>query len=1277
MFDIAPDDIAGFDGKQTVELLRRLVYAEAKTAGVALFNVAAPMQITLADGGADALIQWTGGRDGTDYFPHRDVIFQCKASDGGNAPWKKETWTKSTQARGKTRVLNEALTAGISRGAAYIGVTTAGLVGAKPAARAAAIADGIREAGQDPARLAAIELYDGNRLAAWASGHEAVALWIKEQQVGMTLRAFSTAGRWAGREGDEAPAYVQGKAARFEIGSTSGSGLTFEQFSARIVAHLSDPDARSVRVTGSSGVGKSRGVFEGLQRIGLGQHPTASSVIFCDRRETGDKIWEVASALADRRTPIILFVDECPRSDALQLHKLASAAGSELRVITIDTDPQALGQSGCLDIRVQATDADVISGILAGMLPKATQAERRFIGDLCDGFPSIAVLAARAHEKGDIFQSVADVASRILRGARLTDPDKRRALACLSLFDRLAPEHPAADFNLVAQRLGRMDGDAMYDHLIDAVEPGLVGRYGRDLMAQPRPIANYLALHRLERLRPSVVHQFLEEASGAHRASMLSRVRHLSRSSTLRDVVYLLFRDDGSFGSKEQILSARGSELVDAFVHVDPAEVSRRLWFAIHDASLDELAATKGDIRGIISALRRLVFRQATFRTALWSLLRLAAAEQPQEGPASEAVRELFRLELSGTEVASKRRFAALDEFAAEDDDRVRRTVVSVLDAALDRIGGGRMVGYEELGDAMPVKDWWPATTEEALEHFRAALRRLSSIRNAHPEIAEAAEQAVAGHMRHLMVPGLLEDVTAFVTEVRTDRGFWGEAAKGVGDWLYFDRDDPTSDLAVAVRRLYDELLPTDPVDRALLYCQFWPAEIRNPDLVYRSDKATIDYQYAARQAALLAPVIAAEAETVDRAILAMASQDVRNASPFTDALAPFISRPKEIFATAIAVSDANEGMGLAFIQSLLRSLDRLNPALGPELEVMAAGSKTFEKREISIYSALALNEDRLMTVAERISAGVIDPQQAVPLSYGQGMDPFPVPVIRPVIDALVARAAEGGIWAAIEMLSMYTHGRADFEPDLYGLIKDVLTAPLGEENRGGAMSAHSYGTLVSLLSRAGQIDDAFARSFARQVIVQLGSRSSTARSPTSEAMREALETIVKIAPLAIWGPLSAFYEVATPAERARLSGLVRKRSPFGEAASTFGEGILFAVPLDVLLDWAAEAPESRVEFLVSFFPIIEADVDPPSWHPATVELANRFGETKAFRSALVDRISPSSWSGSLQPYLEPFLEPLESWRGHPHLGDWSEDTLEMLTRRLKADAEMEASMRR
>jgi hypothetical protein len=85
IFDVAPGQIEALDSKQLVELLRKLLHAEAQKAGIGLSGVSVPLQITISDGGEDARIWWEGGHQRTDYLPSRFSIFQSKATDPGPA----------------------------------------------------------------------------------------------------------------------------------------------------------------------------------------------------------------------------------------------------------------------------------------------------------------------------------------------------------------------------------------------------------------------------------------------------------------------------------------------------------------------------------------------------------------------------------------------------------------------------------------------------------------------------------------------------------------------------------------------------------------------------------------------------------------------------------------------------------------------------------------------------------------------------------------------------------------------------------------------------------------------------------------------------------------------------------------------------------------------------------------------------------------------------------------------------------------------------------------
>jgi hypothetical protein len=61
MFDADLSQIELLDSKQLVQLLGRLLHAEAQNAGVPLSGISVPIQITIADDGEDGRIVWQDG----------------------------------------------------------------------------------------------------------------------------------------------------------------------------------------------------------------------------------------------------------------------------------------------------------------------------------------------------------------------------------------------------------------------------------------------------------------------------------------------------------------------------------------------------------------------------------------------------------------------------------------------------------------------------------------------------------------------------------------------------------------------------------------------------------------------------------------------------------------------------------------------------------------------------------------------------------------------------------------------------------------------------------------------------------------------------------------------------------------------------------------------------------------------------------------------------------------------------------------------------------------
>lgn len=1268
MFTVHSNEIKDFTGGELVELLRRLLYAEASKAGIPLRGVHVPLQITVADGGQDASISWTGGKASTDYFPGRDIIFQCKAKDRGNVQWEREVWTKPTQAKTvATKVLNDAVKDVIARRGCYIGVTTTALVGDKSTDRVKAIEKGITTAGDDPTKLAAIDVYDGNKLAAWVSLHPGVAVWVKQRNAAIELSGFSTLEHWGKRTDIATPAFIDSPGRNFSIGPTEADAIDFSQLAARLADILGESHA-AVRVWGPSGIGKTRALYHALSTSqGLARELTTANFIFCNYNEVSSRLWDVANQIVKKGLAAVLVVDDCPLREAFRLNNIAYAEGSELRVITVGTD-KIDHDDHCVMIRPTLADHSTILGILKTGLPKTKDDELDYLAEFCDGFPRIAVSLSKSYQNTGPHKSADAVAQQIIDAFGATR-ETVRALECLSLFSRLSPDEYPEAFNEISETLVHMKGELMYENLVIATDQYLVGRNDSAMSVQPRPIADVLALRRLDYLRPSTIISFLEKAMPHHRKAMLTRWRYLTRSRTLSDVVHKLL---GRSFAGENLIHPDVAQYLPAFTHVEPDQTGAALFRILGSMPLDALSKVEVTDE-LVDTLRLLAGRQNSFRPAAQIILRLAAvAYTSASHPIIDLLRQIFQIGLAGTQADDRRRREALERALEEDDVRIRRAAIEALGAMIQtRLS--RAEDFIQIG-AEPYKpEWAPPDNDTVHTYFNWALNRLCRIWAEDLSLRPAIEAHIARDLRNLLVPELLTTIEKFIRDVIQVSGHYLSATESIGTWLYFDSPENPTPFSRAVRSLYDATIPPDPVDQVMLYSSFWASDIHDPDRRYATEHDNPDFEYGARRAASLATIIAADPDLQMRAIRMMASRELNSPSPFAHALAEHLPNPLQAFEQAVNVLD-NSGSqaGNNFVRALLSALDRRFADQADDaarLEAIANRSAALSTNYMYIATSLRVTDTRLDVLTNGVRQKKIMPAQTVIISYGKGLAEVSAEALDRFIHALFERADNGGASAALEVLSMVTHGTSKLTPREIELAKLAMLSPSivsGIEDKALNFD-HSYDRMLRLLAASNAIDTDFGDKFAFQI--ELACRTTGAISNhSSNLMRNALPIVIQHVPAEIWSVIAEFYNIATHVERERLNKIVSATERFSYNALQTGAGALFGTPLNLMLDWVKVDPDARIGFLVTFFPILEQKNNSWAWHSDLETLAKLYGQSNYFKEALSLRIYPMSWGGSLKPHLASFKVPLASWVSDHVLGEWASIMLDNIARSLDSD---------
>src|SRR5262249_26327667 len=179
---------------------------------------------------------------------------------------------------------------------------------------------------------------------------------------------------------------------------------------------------------------------------------------------------------------------------------------------------------------------------------------------------------------------------------------------------------------------------------------------------------------------------------------------------------------------------------------------------------------------------------------------------------------QLYQLFLSGTEAPPAARLLVLNDGLNSPNPKEREVCVEALGKMLETSHLSRGGGAEQIGSGAPLKDWAPKTYGDIWDFVKPAVERLIDIAVSRDPLCSRAQQILGSHIRGLINALPFDDVKAMISRIVSHYGFWIEVVQELNEWLYFDRSKASAELRKAVRAYFDELMPSDPVELAVLY---------------------------------------------------------------------------------------------------------------------------------------------------------------------------------------------------------------------------------------------------------------------------------------------------------------------------------------------------------------------------------------------------------------------------------------------------------------------------
>ena len=1213
-----------------VELLRRLLHAEARANGIARRGISVPAQITVSDEGEDARIEWQNGPPGTDYLPARVTMFQSKATSMPRATCAKEV-------RNEDGTLKAAIKNALDAQGAYIIFCTDECRGNMLRERIEGIRDGISTATKNGYPGALIYFYDANKISDWVNSHPSVASWALTEIFHRPVTIFQSWESWSKNSELKATKYA------YIAGRSIDGRLDLHTVMADIPRHLSNP--RSVaRIVGLSGLGKTRVALE-MFRPPKENNPInmaeTSSVIYTTAPEGKQDTIKLLHEIRAERLDGIVIVDDCDLELHSTLAKIVQHPESNFSLLTLDYDPSAV-TDGTHYVKLLRLDDDSIKGILKQAYPGLQDPEIGRICDFAQGFPRIAVLLGEASiaKEGHVIALRDDLLlRRLVWGRDQIDDIGHRVLAGCSLFDNIGVAGAArAELEFMAESICGVPWQRCYEWIGRFEKRQLIQQRGDYIQVLPKPLALRLAGERWSALHPDEAKKWFSGAMPERmRTTLCDQLALLDFHPSAQSIVDDLCGPKGPFSDPEVLSTDTGSRCFRSLVETNPEATINALERAFGAWTTEQLLDVRDGRRHLVWALEKLCFRRETFHRAARLLLAFAVAENETWGNnATGQFIHIYQLLLSGTEATGDEKLSIIDEALQSGDSQVVRIAIDALDHGLTTWHFSRTMGAEKQGSGRLLKDWQP-TRKEALEYFRGVLSRLKSIAVSDSEFARIAKDKIAKSVRSMVNAGLLDEAIVAIEAVIARHGaYWAEALDGVSDVLEYDSDKMPKDVVEKVKALYRRLLPQSLNDRLKFYVTELPWDFTYGDEKKKDVERTINE---------LAQECANEPDFAIRKLPEWLTGSHRQFYAFGRKLGELFPQPEQLIRAALEFLTTTSAVNTSasFLGAFLAGIQKSQPRLVNQTLDKVAAEPTLNRFLVDLTRFVPIGEAEIGRIVPLIRSGRILPVDVRLLAYGSVLATLPPDQLDPLLAALQQRDAEG-VWAALDIVSMYLHGRKDRIPALKNRIVALLKTPgLLSQEKTSVSDDHHFEVLAKVILDDENSGAELARHLASEIVAVCKLKSFPYNR--DHLIKKLMDVLFAKHVRDAWPPFRDAIAENNPLTQFHLEHVLGAGFDKDEGR----KGVLFTYSDDELLNWCREAPEVAPAFLAKIVPLLLREDDKPKFSPFVMRLLDEFGKQKDILSAIASNMHSFSSVGSRVPYYETRLKALESLLTHRH----------------------------
>jgi hypothetical protein len=1238
-------------------LLDALLRIEAIQKGLKDYTITVPLTITVADGGEDGRIQWTGNPHSTDWVKNNLSVFQCKATN--LIPSECYDEILETEISNQQRKLKSQVEDVVINNGCYILFTTQALNSKQKNKRIEQFRKAIQAAGHANYAAFKIEIYDANKIKDWVNNYIAAVTIVQ---------GFNGIHRPLGFvEWDKWKILTRAAENKFQVDLIINRNIDLLQKSILI--------ERVIRVTGHSGLGKTRLVLEAFRNTDL-----KKSIVYfnLEGSENTSQIQNYILSYQDTQEGIIV-IDNCDVKGHLILSSIAKVTGG-LKLITLGLDDSNSIQD--LKIKIDRDNQrELVKEIIQDKIGTThAPSDIEYINTISEGYPWMAIRFCDVVLKEGMSElnkiPLDEFIRKLIFGLRPEDDIEYgviRACSVFSAFGFLDDSFrdvisPAMKDSLKAQmdfiRTRIYDGDITETKFKETCQKFLrddiIERRGTYYIVKPTILAINLAADWLINTDSERIIKIIEELKQVDlEEKFVERLKDLDQIDKAKDIVAELWGPNSPFGSAEVLNTSWGSLLFRYVVEVNPVATAKALEFSFGKMSKEEIFKIEEGRRNLVWALEKLCFRKETFNLAARILYSFAVSENETWGNNStNQFIQLFQLFLSGTEASLNERLEIVRWGLSKNDDMYTQIAIQAMGKGLINERYSRMGGSEKQGSSAPLQDYYP-NWKEISEYRKEIISILTDLACSNSPNSALAQEKIVNSIRSLLrdyESGIIIESIRKIIKVKGN--LWMEALNNLKMTLGFEKHLSTK-MIEEINSLIVQLTPTDTRNQLLLKVTKPEWDTYEKDLGgHYIDKAKINAEAFAKK------IVDDKIPWTDYMQDLLQGEQIQGFN-FGNKLGELIVEKENLLEIAVqalkTIKSENQNpeliagilLGSKSKELVQKTIDRfINDA---------------ELRQHAFYLTRTINSnyadiEKLFILVDKYGFSI---NQFKNFQYGRALDALTNEEVLQLCER-ISQYGNLGKWIALSILYMFCWNNEEIWKLNKAFFKALVIScnmTIVNENVDKIENYHWSDTVTRILTN--DIDTEFAITITKQIIeycsqVQFNYSFDISISKVITVLFDKyFDSTWEYFGQAIIGDYKTFFH---------LENLIGTKNDFyGDK-----EGIMFrnSQHWEIILEWCKQHAEKAPPRIAHMMPLSIGENDDEKWHPFSKAIIDEFGDNEHVLSQLSSHMGSVGTVGSRIPYFTTQKKLLQALINHPiqRVKEWADSMLEYTEKTIKVE---------